>query len=343
MEQRLLGIQQILLRELYPEPALRQLLRDNVRQDITGCLHPQVKPAGAWLMEEHTLEADTAAMHPMVTLITLLLQAIQEDIIAEASLGTLSVKSVLTGHVLEATHGTDQNVHHSPPQVIPEATTTTIIILVLILILAILIPAPLTITVPAPLLLLVHIHPEDAAMVGLIGVLVPAKVLVAMVEKALHILALAPAVPLHPADAATAGLTIVHVLAKQPHRKDATMYRHPVAGPDFIGMLLPVPAVPAIHLQLLPVLQLQLRPAQQAHVRQDTIGCLIMADGACLTAQQAAADPQQHLRLLLQLLQQLRQLNQPLRQQLRRQQPKPVLLLPQQANPHRLPPVLNVE
>lgn len=68
-----------------------------------------------------------AAMHPIVTLITLLLQTIQEDIIAEASLGILSVKGALTALVPEATHGTDPNAYPSLLQAIQAEATIAII------------------------------------------------------------------------------------------------------------------------------------------------------------------------------------------------------------------------
>lgn len=119
-EQRQLATVQYLLLELCREPVLRQLLRDNVLQDITGCLHQEAKPAGAWLMQERMLaEADTAAMLPMAILIILLRQP-PEDIIVAVSLGILSGNDALTALVREATHGMDPNAYHSLLQVIPE-------------------------------------------------------------------------------------------------------------------------------------------------------------------------------------------------------------------------------
>lgn len=118
-----------LLRELSPEPALTQLLRDNVRQDFTGCPLLQVKPAGACLMEEHMLvqEEDTAAVLLMVILIILLCQLPEEHtIIVAVRLGILFCKDALMALVREAIHGTDQNARHSPPQAILEEAAIVI-------------------------------------------------------------------------------------------------------------------------------------------------------------------------------------------------------------------------
>lgn len=345
--------------------------------------------------------------------ITLLFQP-PEDITVAANLGTQSVKDVLMALAREAIHGTVQNAYRLPPQVILEEAITIITIP------APAIPIPVApLTIQAPLLLLAPIPQADAAAVGLIGVLVPVKALAATVAGAaltqaipvkvlavaeeltwtiqpaavniLRIMALlvAPAdlhlraliAVLRLEDAAAVGLTVVHALVKLLHRKDVTMCLHPAAEADFIGMLLPVPAVspaaapilrlpvapasnqvllvpiitglirepaPADHLPQVvgrhqPRLQLAARQAA-AHVRRDTIGCLTMADGACLTVQPAAVQlTPQHLRLphqhQLQLLS-LRLLKHQLQLHLL-QQLKPVLLRHPQANPHHSQPALN--
>lgn len=126
-EQHLRGIQPILLRELCPEPVLNQLLRGNVRQDFTGCLHRQDKPAGVWLTEEHIPEEDMAATLLMAIPTILPRQELPEDIIAAASLGILSGKDVRTALVRVATHGTDQNALHSLPRTIREEATIIVI------------------------------------------------------------------------------------------------------------------------------------------------------------------------------------------------------------------------
>lgn len=166
----------------------------------------------------------------------------------------------------------------------------------------------------------------------------------------LHILVLLIAVR-RLADAATVGLIIARALVNKLRHKDATMYQPQVAEADFIGMLLPALAVRAVrlHRQAAALHQLQLRPAQvAAPVRQDIIGCLIMAVGVCLTPQ-AVADLRQQLQLLLlQLLpvSPLR-LKQPVRQlnllllQLHLLQLNQALLRPQQVNPHLLLPIPN--
>lgn len=63
------------------------------------------------------------------------LRQLPEDIIAAASLGIPSVKSVLTGHVPEAIRGTDQNAYPSLPLVIlplviPEVPEVAAIIII---------------------------------------------------------------------------------------------------------------------------------------------------------------------------------------------------------------------
>lgn len=128
------------------------------------------------------------------------------------------------------------------------------------------------------------------------------------------------------------------------------MYQPQVAEADFIGMLLPALAVRAapLHRQAAALHQLQLHPAQvTVHVRQDIIGCLIMAVGVCLTAQaavQVAADLHQQLQLLLlqllpvsllRLKQQVQQLDL-LPPQLHLLQPNQALLRLQQVHPHQL-------
>ena len=158
----------------------------------------------------------------------------------------------------------------------------------------------------------------------------------------------------HPGDAEAVGLIMVHALANKPHHRDATMCQLQVAEADFIGILLPALAVRVVHHQVA-LRQLQLHQAQQAadHVRQDIIGCLTVADGACLTEQPAVAQPvrqlqhthllhqhpQQHqprLRLLKHQQAQLLHLPQQLPQQ-----PNQALLLHPQVNPYLLPPTLN--
>ena len=161
-----------------------------------------------------------------------------------------------------------------------------------------------------------------------------------------------------PADAVRVGLIAVLAPANKPPHKGATMYQPQVAEADFIGMLLPVLAVPAVrlHRQAAALHQLQLRPAQvAAHVRQDIIGCLIMAVGVCLTVQQTVAQPTpqlQHLLLLhqhqlhllpvnlLRLKQQVQQPNLLLLQLHLVQLNRVPLRLPQ-ANPSLPLPILN--
>lgn len=129
MELRQLATIQYPLREQYREPALRRLLRGNVRQDIIGCRHQEAKPVGAWLMQEHMLaEADMAVTPHHMDIRTILpRRKLPEGITAVVSLGILSVKSALMALALEVSHGTDQNALHSLPQVILEEATIIII------------------------------------------------------------------------------------------------------------------------------------------------------------------------------------------------------------------------
>lgn len=156
------------------------------------------------------------------------------------------------------------------------------------------------------------------------------------------------------ADAAAVGLILARAPVSKLRHKDAIMCQLQVAEADFIGTLLPALAVRAVplHRQAATLHQPQLHPAQvAAHVHQDIIGCLTMADGVCLTAQAQAADLLLHLprqqpqllqRLLLANLLRLKQrlLHQHQPNQLRLQpqllQPNQALLLRQQVNPHQL-------
>lgn len=82
---------------------------------------------------------------------------------------------------------------------------------------------------------------------------------------ALHIQALAI---LHPEDAVRVGLITAHALASKLRRKDATMYQPQAAGPDFTGIPLLAPAVPAVRPQ-----HLAQEPAVvQDHAPLDLIG-----------------------------------------------------------------------
>lgn len=141
------------------------------------------------------------------------------------------------------------------------------------------------------------------------------------------------------ADAAAVGLILARALVSKPHHKDATMCQLQVAEADFIGTLLLALAVRAVRLrrQAAALHQPQLHPAQvAAHVRQDIIGCLIMADGVCLTAQAQAADLHQQLHLLLLQLLPVNLLRLKQQVQLHLLQPNQAPLLRQQVNPHQL-------
>lgn len=182
MALRQLLIALYLRRELCRELDLRQLLLDNVLQDITGCLHPQDKPDGAWLTVAHMLaQEDTAAPH-MVTQIILLLRRrkLLEDITAAAGLGIRLRKGVLMALAREDSHGTDQNAHHSPLL----ATLVTPLVIMeeaLVIIPALIIPVPAVVALPV-------LTPQEAADIthGLIGELVLAEVLVLIVVVAVQ-------------------------------------------------------------------------------------------------------------------------------------------------------------
>lgn len=151
----------------------------------------------------------------------------------------------------------------------------------------------------------------------------------------------------HLEDAAVVGLTIALVLASKPHRKDATMCQRQAAGPDFIGMLLPAPAVRVAHLHLQQEALCQRRPQAEAHVHQAITGCLIAAVGVCLTAQAQAVqaarvDPHQHLLLHSLLLLRLKHQLSQLLHQPHLPQPNQVPLLLQQANPYPRPQIPNL-
>lgn len=83
---------------------------------------------------------------------------------------------------------------------------------------------------------------QMAAVLTLIGIMAAVLVEVLVAPAVLHIPALLIAVH-RPADAAAVGLILARALANKLRRKDATMCRRPAAETDFIGMLLPVPAV----------------------------------------------------------------------------------------------------
>lgn len=154
-----------------------------------------------------------------------------------------------------------------------------------------------------------------------------------------------------------------------PHRlvpiQVAPMFQLPVAAAAGIGILLPAPAVLAVHHQahqaVLRLPQPHQEEVAEARVHQDIIGWATMADGVCLTGLVAqAADLQLHLRqlqprppllrlqqpnlpllLLNQRLPRRRQPNLPLNR-LVQQQPNPVPLLRQQVNRHLSQPALNI-
>lgn len=137
----------------------------------------------------------------------------------------------------------------------------------------------------------------------------------------------------HLADAEAVGLTLAHALVSKLHRKVATMCQHLAVEADFIGILLLALAVLAVRLRHRAQEQ---QEHQAVHARQDTIGCLTAADGACLMAQQVAQLQQVQLDLHQQL-QRLR-LRLLLRQQLQLLSPARLLL---QANLYRLHPAHN--
>lgn len=119
--------------EQYLEQDLHQLLREHAHQAIIGWNQAADKLVGVWLMEEHMLaglvdmEDIAYTVLPVIRIIPLPHQPL-EGITVVVSLGILFYKSVLTALVREDSHGMDQNVHHSPPQVIPEAAITIIIL-----------------------------------------------------------------------------------------------------------------------------------------------------------------------------------------------------------------------